>query len=108
MHSYGSDVANEALIARYISKLAQLKKDLVPQLKEVDLSIRNGIKNFNKSPNSAPSAITEDRSYESLVKACYAQGFKFHVTKLEAEVSQDLVGHPSLSSWLDDVGLPQR
>ena len=103
-----SGQGDEFAIAKYISKLAELKKDLVPQLQEVEVSAPNGVKNFNRLPHGAPFAITEGHSYGALVKACHAQGFEFRVTELEAEVSRDLMGHPSLDSWLQDGSMPQR
>ena len=95
-----SGQGDEFAIATYISKLAEMKKDLVPQLKEVEVFTRNGIRDFNEPLDCAHFAITEDHSYEALVKACHAQGFKFRVTKLEAEISWDLMIHPSITSWL--------
>ena len=103
-----SGQGDEFVIGKYISKLAQMKKELLPQLQEVDVSLRNGTKDFNKPPDGAPFAITEGHSYEALVKACDAQGFKFHVTTLTVGVTRDLTGHPALNTWLDDVGLPQH
>ena len=103
-----SGQGDEFIIAKYILKLAQLKKDLVPQLKEVEISIRNGIKDFNGQPDGGPFAITEGPSYDALVKACDAQGFKFRATTLTVGVTLDLMGHPSISPWLDDGRIPQR
>ena len=102
-----SGKGDDFVIAKHISKLAKMKNTLVPQLKEVEVCTRNGIRDFNDPPDGAPFAITEDHSYEALVKACHAQGFKFRVTKLKASVSPDLTGHPSLDSWLEDGVVPE-
>ena len=102
-----SGQGDDFVIARYISKLAQMKNNLVPQLKEVKVSTRNGIINFNRLPIGTPFAITEGHSYETLVKACHAQGFKFRVTELEAQVSQDVISDPPLDSWWQDGSMLQ-
>ncbi|KAM0798413.1 hypothetical protein BDR22DRAFT_964758 [Usnea florida] len=78
-----SGKGDDFVIAEYISTLAEMKNNLVPQLKEVEVCTRNGIRDFNEPPDSAPFAITEGHSYEALVKACHAQGFKFRVTELK-------------------------
>ena len=102
-----SGKGDDFVIAEYISKLAEMKNILVPQLKEVEVCTRNGIRDFNETPDGGPFAITEGHSYEALVKACHAQGFKFRVTRLKESVSPDIIGHPSLDSWLQDGSIPQ-
>ena len=69
-----SGQGDEFVIAKYISKLAEMKKDLVPQLKEVEVSTGNGIRDLNGPRDGAFFTITEGHSYEALVKACHAQG----------------------------------
>ena len=81
-------------IAKYLAKLAELKKYLVPQLKEVEVCTRNGIQDFNGPPYGGPFCDRKRLySYEALVEVCQARGFSFWVTKLEVEVSRDFMGY---------------
>ena len=93
-----SGQGDEMFIGRNISKLAELKKDLVPQLKEVEISTGNGIRDFNRPPDDAFFTLAETHSYEDLVKACHAQGFTFRVTTLEVRATRDLLSNPSSTS----------
>lgn len=93
-----SGQGDEVFIGRNISKLAELKKDLVPHLKEVEVSTRNGIKDFNRLRDGAFFTLAEAHSYEALVKACHAQGFNFRVTTLEERATRDLLSNPSSTS----------